>query len=219
MAKMIQTPYGAVSESTAKAFGSPQNLLAALKIGAVTPIKSATNAPAAVVPPSQYNYGPFLPPNYVPPTAASVTTAAPPPPPSPVAAPTLYIGSQPTSYSTTTIAPPAVQQAQPATTVTYQQAIAFRDSPIGSQIPRIERLLRPSNWNNLNSGLKSKYLKEIAEAINDPIKYSSDRLKEDAASYLVFENIPGGGGTAKAEAKDLKSNIDKYVTFLSIGSK
>ena len=178
---------------------------------------AAYNA-APVAPPSQYDYGPFLPPSYVPPTAAPVTAP-------PAAEPTLYIGSQPTSYSTTTTAappvapvvdttPPAVQQTQPAAAVTYQQAIAFRDSPIGSQIPRIERLLRPSNWNNLNGDLKSKYLKEIGEAINDPIKYSSDRLKEDAASYLVFQNIPGGGGTAKAEARDLKSNIDKYVTFL-----
>lgn len=178
---------------------------------------AAYNA-APVAPPSQYDYGPFLPPSYVPPTAPPVTAP-------PAAEPTLYIGSQPTSYSTTTTAappvapvvdtnPPAVQQTQPAAAVTYQQAIAFRDSPIGSQIPRIERLLRPSNWNNLNGDLKSKYLKEIGEAINDPIKYSSDRLKEDAASYLVFQNIPGGGGTAKAEARDLKSNIDKYVTFL-----
>jgi len=178
---------------------------------------AAYNA-APVAPPSQYDYGPFLPPSYVPPTAPPVTAP-------PAAEPTIYIGSQPTSYSTTTTAappvapvvdtaPPAVQQTQPAAAVTYQQAIAFRDSPIGSQIPRIERLLRPSNWNNLNGDLKSKYLKEIGEAINDPIKYSSDRLKEDAASYLVFQNIPGGGGTAKAEARDLKSNIDKYVTFL-----
>ncbi len=178
---------------------------------------AAYNA-APVAPPSQYDYGPFLPPSYVPPTAAPVTAP-------PAAEPTIYIGSQPTSYSTTTTAappvapvvdtaPPAVQQTQPTAAVTYQQAIAFRDSPIGSQIPRIERLLRPSNWNNLNGDLKKKYLKEIGEAINDPIKYSSDRLKEDAASYLVFQNIPGGGGTAKAEARDLKSNIDKYVTFL-----
>lgn len=101
------------------------------------------------------------------------------------------------------------------TAFTYQQAIAFRDGPIGSQIPRIERLLRPSNWNNLSGGLKAQYLKEIQGAVNDPIKYSFDQLKKDAASYLIFQNLPGGGGTAKAEAIDLKSNIDKYVNYLT----
>jgi len=50
MAKMIQTPYGPVSESTAKAFGSPRNLLAALKSGAVKPIKATVSTPAAVTP-------------------------------------------------------------------------------------------------------------------------------------------------------------------------
>lgn len=99
--------------------------------------------------------------------------------------------------------------------ITYKQAIEFRDGPIGSQIPRVARLLRPSNWNNLNGGLKSKYLNEIEGAIKDPIKYSFDQLKKDAASYLVFQNIPGGGGTAKAEAKDLKANIDQYVNYLT----
>jgi hypothetical protein len=99
--------------------------------------------------------------------------------------------------------------------ITYQQAVEFRDGPIGSQIPRVERLLRSSNWNNLSGGLKSQYLKEIEGAINDPIKYSLGQLKKDAAGYLVYQNIPGGGGTAKAEAKDLKANIDQYVNYLT----
>ena len=59
---------------------------------------AAYNA-APVAPPSQYDYGPFLPPSYVPPTAPPVTAP-------PAAEPTLYIGSQPTSYSTTTTAAP-----------------------------------------------------------------------------------------------------------------
>jgi len=99
--------------------------------------------------------------------------------------------------------------------ITYQQAINFKNSSIGSQIPYIERVLRPSNWNNLNKGLRNQYLGEIENAINDPIGFSFDRLEKDAASYLVFQNIPGGGGTAKAEAKDLKANIDKYVKYLT----
>jgi hypothetical protein len=100
------------------------------------------------------------------------------------------------------------------TPITYQEAIAFRDSETGSQIPRIERLLRPSNWNNLNSGLKKQYLKEIQGAMNDPVNYSLNQLKKDAAGYTVYQGLPGGGGTAKAEARDLKSNIDRYTSFL-----
>ena len=69
---------------------------------------AAYNA-APVAPPSQYDYGPFLPPSYVPPTAPPVTAP-------PAAEPTLYIGSQPTSYSTTTTAaPPAAPPAAPVT--------------------------------------------------------------------------------------------------------
>lgn len=100
------------------------------------------------------------------------------------------------------------------TAFTYQKAVEFMNGPIGSQIPYIARVLRPSNWNNLNSGLKAKYLGEVQRAINDPVGFSLERLKEDVAGYVVYQNIPGGGGTAKAEAKDLKANIDKYVSFL-----
>ena len=103
--------------------------------------------------------------------------------------------------------------------LTYQQAAAFRDSATGSQIPRVERLLRPSNWNNLNSGLKKQYLNEIEGAMADPVKYSYDQLKKDAAGYLVYQSLPGGGGTAKAEAKELKSNIDKYTNFLQTNNQ
>ena len=98
--------------------------------------------------------------------------------------------------------------------LTYQKAVEFMNGPIGSQIPYVARVLRPSNWNNLNSGLKAKYLGEVQRAINDPVGFSLERLKEDVAGYVVYQNIPGGGGTAKAEAKDLKANIDKYVSFL-----
>lgn len=98
--------------------------------------------------------------------------------------------------------------------ITYQQAVQFMNGPIGSQIPRVARLLRPSNWNNLNKGLKAQYLNEIEGAMKDPIGYSFARLKEDVAGYVIYQNIPGGGGTAKAEAKDLKASIDKEVAFL-----
>lgn len=98
--------------------------------------------------------------------------------------------------------------------ITYQQAVQFMNGPIGSQIPRVARLLRPSNWNNLNKGLKAQYLNEIEGAMKDPIGYSFARLKEDVAGYVIYQNIPGGGGTAKAEAQDLKASIDKEVAFL-----
>jgi hypothetical protein len=39
-------------------------------------------------------------------------------------------------------------------------------------------------------------------------------LQEDVTGYVIYQNLPGGGGTAKAEAKDLKANIDKYISFL-----
>jgi len=103
--------------------------------------------------------------------------------------------------------------------LTYKEALAFRDSEVGSQIPRVERLLRSSNWSNLNGGLKKQYLKEIEGAIADPVKYSYDQLKKDAAGYLVYQGLPGGGGTAKAEAKELKRNIDKYTNFLQNNSQ
>lgn len=98
--------------------------------------------------------------------------------------------------------------------ITYQQAVAFMNGPIGSQIPRVARLLRPTNWNNLNSANRSFALKEIEQAINDPIGFSLERLEKDVAGYVIYQNLPGGGGTAKAEAKDLKANIDKYISFL-----
>jgi hypothetical protein len=160
---------------------------------------------------------------FVGPVPTTPITAAPPvvapPVVTPTSVPSVYFGSQPSSYySTTTSTPPVtspvVQQSQPAAAVTYEQAIQFRDGPIGSQIPRIERLLRPSNWNNTNKNLRAQYLKEIGEAINNPVKYSSDQLEKDSASYLFFQNKPNAAGISKAEAADLKSNIDKYVTFL-----
>jgi len=98
--------------------------------------------------------------------------------------------------------------------ITYQQAVQFMNGPIGSQIPYVSRVLRPSNWNNLNKSLKAKYLGEVERAMNDPIGFSFERLREDVTGYVVYQNIPGGGGTAKAEAKDLKANIDKEVAFL-----
>jgi len=98
--------------------------------------------------------------------------------------------------------------------ITYQQAVQFMNGPIGSQIPYVSRVLRPSNWNNLNKGLKAKYLGEVERAMNDPVGFSFERLREDVTGYVVYQNIPGGGGTAKAEAKDLKANIDKEVAFL-----
>lgn len=98
--------------------------------------------------------------------------------------------------------------------ITYQQAVQFMNGPVGSQIPRVARLLRPSNWNNLNKANKNYALNEIERAINDPVGFSLDRLKKDVADYVIYQNLPGGGGTAKAEAKDLKANIDKYVPYL-----
>lgn len=120
-----------------------------------------------------------------------------------------------TTVKTTAPAVSTAPASTPANTAfTYQKAVEFMNGPIGSQIPYIARVLRPSNWNNLNSGLKAKYLGEVQRAINDPVGFSLERLKEDVAGYVVYQNIPGGGGTAKAEAKDLKANIDKYVSFL-----
>jgi len=96
--------------------------------------------------------------------------------------------------------------------ITYQQAVQFMKSPIGSQIPYVSRQLRPSNWNNLNKGLKAKYLGEIERAMNDPVGFSLERLREDVSEYVAYSNI--GGKTGKAEAADRKANIDKYVSFL-----
>lgn len=98
--------------------------------------------------------------------------------------------------------------------ITYQQAVQFMNGPVGSQIPYVSRVLRPSNWNNSNKGLRAKYLGEVERAMNDPVGFSFDRLREDVAGYVIYQNIPGGGGTAKAEARDLKANIDKEVSFL-----
>ena len=96
--------------------------------------------------------------------------------------------------------------------ITYKQAVEFMNGPIGSQIPYVARVLRPSNWNNLNGGLKAKYLGEIEKAINDPVKFSLEKLREAVSQYVVYSNI--GGKTGKAEAADYKANIDKYVPFL-----
>ena len=58
------------------------------------------------------------------------------------------------------------------------------------------------------------YLQKAEKAMQDAIPLAVERLKNDVAGYVIYQNLPGGGGTAKSAAKDLKANIDKYVSFL-----
>lgn len=96
--------------------------------------------------------------------------------------------------------------------ITYQQALAFSQGPIGSQIPFVSRVLRPSNWNNLNGGLKAQYLGQIEGAMQDPVGFTINRLQNDVAGYVINSNL--GGGTGQAEAADYKNNLQTEVNFL-----
>ena len=96
--------------------------------------------------------------------------------------------------------------------ITYQQAVQFMNGPVGSQIPYVSRQLRPSNWNNLNKSNRAQALGQIERAMNDPVGFSLEKLREDVSAYVAYSNI--GGKTGKAEAADRKANIDKYVPFL-----
>ena len=125
--------------------------------------------------------------------------------------------STPTVTQAPTQAPDKTQtqtqtQATTKTPFTYQQAVEFMNGPIGSQIPYVARVLRPSNWNNLNSGLKALYLGEVQRAVNDPVGFSLEKLREDVSAYVLYSSI--GGNTSKAEAADAKARIDIYVPFL-----
>jgi hypothetical protein len=98
--------------------------------------------------------------------------------------------------------------------ITYDQAIKFRDSPIGSQIPFVSDYLRPSNWNNLNNDLKTLYLSKIEAAINDSIGTVTKALSDDAQKYSLYANLSNGGATAQAEAEDAKKRVEKDISFL-----
>ena len=101
--------------------------------------------------------------------------------------------------------------------ITYQQAVEFRNGPIGSQIAYVERVLRPSNWNNLNKGLKAKYLGEIERAINDPYGFALEKLQEDVSGLVIYSNTRGG--LAAAEAAEREKNAEKTIAFLQQGNQ
>ncbi len=101
--------------------------------------------------------------------------------------------------------------------ITYQQAIDFRNGPIGSQIAYVERVLRPSNWNNLNKGLKAKYLGEIERAMNDPYGFALEKLQDDVSGLVIYSNTRGG--LAAAEAAEREQNVEKSIAFLQQGNQ
>jgi len=101
--------------------------------------------------------------------------------------------------------------------ITYQQAVEFRNGPIGSQIAYVERVLRPSNWNNLNKGLKAKYLGEIERAMNDPYGFALEKLQEDVSGLVIYSNTRGG--LAAAEAAEREKNAEKTIAFLQQGNQ
>jgi len=101
--------------------------------------------------------------------------------------------------------------------ITYQQAVEFRNGPIGSQIAYVERVLRPSNWNNLNKGLKAKYLGEIERAMNDPYGFALEKLQADVSGLVIYSNTRGG--LAAAEAAEREKNVEKSIDFLQQGKQ
>ena len=101
--------------------------------------------------------------------------------------------------------------------ITYQQAVEFRDGPIGSKIAYVERVLRPSNWNNLNKGLKAKYLGEVERAMNDPYGFALEKLQEDVSGLVIYSNTRGG--LAAAEAAEREKNAEKTIAFLQQGNQ
>ena len=106
--------------------------------------------------------------------------------------------------------------------ITFQQAVQFMNGPIGSQLPWFKQVFGKTdngysavqNFNSLNGAQKAMYLQKAEKAMQDAIPLAVERLKNDVAGYVIYQNLPGGGGTAKSAAKDLKANIDKYVSFL-----
>jgi len=96
--------------------------------------------------------------------------------------------------------------------ITYQQAIEFSNGPIGSQIPYVGRVLRPSNWNNLNNGLKAKYLGEVERAMKDPYGFALEKLQADVSGLVIYSNTRGG--LAADEAAERQQNAEKSIQFL-----
>ena len=101
--------------------------------------------------------------------------------------------------------------------ITYQQAVEFRNGPIGSQIAYVERVLRPSNWNNLNKGLKAKYLGEVERAMKDPYGFALEKLQADVSGLVIYSNTRGG--LAAAEAAEREKNVEKSINFLQQGNQ
>jgi hypothetical protein len=101
--------------------------------------------------------------------------------------------------------------------ITYQQAVEFRNGPIGSKIAYVERVLRPSNWNNLNNALKAKYLGEVERAMNDPYGFALEKLQADVSGLVIYSNTRGG--LAAAEAAEREKNVEKSIAFLQQGNQ